>query len=85
MCAVLGLDGYSCINRLPRQLSKESLDLPSLRQGFGQRWCLVLYVHALFSLLLLAQAIVCGDEQRLFVVGTVSGCSATLTGARQDW
>jgi len=34
-------------------------------------------VYALFSLLL-ALAIVCGDGQRLFVVGMASGCSARL-------
>jgi len=28
---------------------------------------------------------VCGDGQRMFVVGTASGCSATIAGARQDW
>ena len=84
MCVVLGLDGYNCINRLPRQFSKESSDLSSPIQGFGQRWCLVLCVYALFSLLLQALAIVCGDGQRLFVVDTASGCSATLAGARKD-
>ena len=46
--------------------------MPSHRQGFGQRWCLVLCVLAAW------------DGQRLFVVGTASGCSATLAGARQD-
>jgi len=29
-------------------------------------------------------AIVCGDGERLFVVGTASECSATLAGAQQD-